>query len=105
MRGSQAVEEGGLASIGIAYQGHNGCARVFATFAVQLAGGAYMLQFFFKLIFLTAQHAAVKLDLLFTFTTLLHATLPTRDGLPPACQAPQVVIPLCPIDPGTSFPD
>src|SRR5258708_23822250 len=98
MRGSQAVEEGGLASIGIAYQGHSGCARVFATFAVQLAVGAYMLQFFFKLIFLTAQHAAVNLDLLFTFTTLLHATFLAREVRPLACQARQVVLDPGPFD-------
>src|SRR5439155_23994967 len=81
-------------SVGVANQGHDGSSRVFAPCAMQLTMGAYMLEFFLQLVFLAAQQAAVYLDLLLTFTTLLHAAFLAREVRPLACQARQIIFDL-----------
>src|SRR5437867_5420742 len=54
--------------------------------------GADMFQFLFEGIFLATKQAAVYLDLLFTFTTLLHAAFLARKVRPLAGEARQIVL-------------
>ena len=53
-----------------------------------------MLKIFLQLIFLTSQQAAVYLDLLFAFTTLLHAAFLAREVRPLPGQSRQVILDL-----------
>jgi len=94
VRAGKRIEQGRLTGVSVANQGHHGRSRMFASFAMQLTVGTYMLKFFLQLIFLAAQQAAVYLDLLLTFTALLHTTFLARQVRPLPGQARQIILDL-----------